>query len=182
MMQYGAPGAVPPRKKSGRGILGWVLFIGLAIVLFLSLQSKRPPTPDVPLSDFTLQLSKQNVAEVTIDGKTLHVKLVQPQPLANSPTVTAFRTELPPGTTQQWSFMQWMLDHRNGASVRVENSNNLLVNLLLPLVPWLLIFVFIWYFVFRQLRRGGTVSVAGVSIPMGPPNPIPVYIVNPENK
>jgi len=27
------------------------------------------------------------------------------------------------------------------------------VNILLPLVPWLLILAFIWFFVFRQLRN-----------------------------
>jgi preprotein translocase subunit YajC len=54
----------------------------------------------------------------------------------------------------------------------VETSANLLVNVLLPLVPWFLIFAFIWFFVFRQLRRAQP----------GEPKPAPVYIVTPENR
>jgi ATP-dependent Zn protease len=58
------------------------------------------------------------------------------------------------------------------AEVRVENNPNLFVNLVLPLVPWLLIFLFIWFFVFRQLRKASP----------QPTKPMPVYIINPENK
>jgi ATP-dependent Zn protease len=70
--------------------------------------------------------------------------------------------------------MQWLMDHRQDAEVRVENNANPLVNLLLPLVPWLLIFLFIWYFVFRQLRNANRQQAQ--------PKATPVYIVNPENK
>ena len=72
----------------GRGLFGWVLFIGLAIMLFMLLNS-RPSTGGRP-------------------GPV-------PRPVANS-------------------------------YVR---------NILLPVIPWLLIFGFIWFFVFRQIRRSG---------------------------
>ena len=34
-------------------------------------------------------------------------------------------------------------------------AQNWVYNILLPVIPWLLIFGFIWFFVFRQLRRSG---------------------------
>ena len=48
-------------------------------------------------------------------------------------------------------------------------SNNLLLNILVPLIPWLLIFFFIWFFVFRVLRRAQTT----------PAEPMRVIVVNP---
>ena len=48
-----------------------------------------------------------------------------------------------------------------------KNQSNLLMNILLPLVPWLLIFGFVWFFVFRQLRdiagAGGMLGSFGKS-------------------
>src|SRR5207247_1206744 len=52
-------------------------------------------------------------------------------------------------------------------AVKVENNTNLILQVLLPLIPWLLIFGFIWFFVFRQLRNsasaGGTLCNFGRS-------------------
>jgi ATP-dependent Zn protease len=172
MMNYASPGTTRPPRRFGKGLFGWVLFIGLAVVLFLTLQSKTQHSFEIPLSELTTELSNGNVREVVVDGDTLRGHFVKPP--ANRPSASAagaFRVELPPTTSQSWVFVQWLLDHRMDAEVRVENNPNLLVNLVLPLVPWLLIFLFIWFFVFRQLRQSSA-----------QPKPMPVYIINPENK
>src|SRR5689334_10445423 len=70
--------------RFGRGIIGWVLFIGLAITLFILLKQRQ-------------------VASGT----------VTPVPALSSPDPVSF---------------------------------------LLPALPWLLIFGFVWFFIFRQLR------------------------------
>src|SRR5215208_1748067 len=67
-------------------------------------------------------------------------------------SVTRFRADVPPGSLSQ-QLGVWILDHGGQAAIKVENTQNLLMNILLPLVPWLLIFAFIWFFVFRQLRN-----------------------------
>ena len=71
--------------KLNRNLLGWVLFIGLVVMLFLLMQNRQ--------------------------------------------TAPGARPRVPPPAA----------------------SNNLL-SILLPVVPWLLIFSFIWYFAFRQIR------------------------------
>jgi hypothetical protein len=72
----------------GRGLFGWVLFIGLAIMLFMLLNSRQaPPGTAGPV----------------------------PRPVANS----------------------------------------YVHNILLPVLTWVLIFGFVWFFVFRQIRRSG---------------------------
>jgi hypothetical protein len=82
------PGGNANGLRFGRGLFGWVLFIGLAIMLFMLLNSRQaPPGTAGPV----------------------------PRPVANS----------------------------------------YVHNILLPVLPWVLIFGFVWFFVFRQIRRSG---------------------------
>jgi ATP-dependent Zn protease len=84
--------------------------------------------------------------------------------------VRRFQVQLPAGTTQNWTFMQWLLDNRQNAMVRVENGPNWLLQVIIPLIPWVLIFGFIWFFVFRGLRKAQGID---------PNAPRPVYLVPP---
>ena len=63
------------------------------------------------------------------------------------------------GMASNGTFMQWLVDTGPHSEVKVENSPNIIVNLLIPFVPWLLIFGFIWFFVFRQLRNSAAARV-----------------------
>ena len=68
-----------------------------------------------------------------------------------------FKVEIPAGNAQQWQMTQYLLSKANEkgrvTTLRAENSQSLVVNILVPLIPWLLIFGFVWFFVFRQLRN-----------------------------
>jgi cell division protease FtsH len=145
--------------RFGRGLFGWMLFIGLAIMLFIVLQNNKKNATDVSMSELDVQAKNENIAEMVVDGETIKGKFKNPVQVTaanNQPvSVTQFRTEVPmPQVTSQW-YMTWVQEmaRKSGATLRAENNQNLLVNLLLPLVPWLLIFAFIWFFVFRQLRN-----------------------------
>jgi len=172
VINYASPGTVrPPRKFAG--LFGWVLFIGLAIMLFLVLQSNKSMSTDVSLSEFQTQFQNGNVSQVVVDGDMLRGTLIKPGTIApGGAAFSKFRTELPATMSQNWSFIQWLLDHRQSAEVRVENNGNLVSSLLLPLIPWLLIFAFVWFFIMRSLRKAQP----------GKPKPTPVYIVTPENQ
>lgn len=160
----------PPRNAS-KSIFWWLVAILTAILLFVLLESKKRNFVDVPLSEFDLQLQNKNVALIAIDENVLRGKFFKPVPVGQM-QVLEYRVELPPNTAQSWVFMQWLLQKGGGsAEIRVENNQNLLMNLLLPLVPWVFVFVFVWFFVFRKLRAEGQ-----------PKQPLRVIIVNPENK
>jgi cell division protease FtsH len=142
--------------RFGRGLFGWVLFIGLAVMLFIVLQSNKKNATEVSMSELETQAKNQNVAELVVDGEVVRGRFHKPIQVGTNGNVTQFRTDVPtPQISSDW-YMNWvqMLSRdSNNASLRAENNQNLLVNLLLPLVPWLLIFAFIWFFVFRQLRN-----------------------------
>jgi ATP-dependent Zn protease len=150
-----------------RNAFGWILFIACAVTLFLLLNKNERRHSQMALSDFRDQLFAGNVAWVTVGNDGLYGELEQALPHADT-TVQAFRVELPPGTTANWNFTLWLLENRNGATIDVNNSNSLLMSILVPLIPWLLIFGFIWFFVFRQLRNAG----------QRPKEPLPVIVVN----
>jgi ATP-dependent Zn protease len=156
------------RPRRLRKMLGWVLFIGLAIVLFLMLRQTRPSTSEVSLSDFRNLLDADKVKLVIVEQDELQGEL-------NSPTTggatTRFRVPLTQGMGQSWAFVEWLLEHRGHTEVRCSNEQSLLLQLVLPFVPWLLIFGFVWFFIIRPLRcRPAPVA------------PMPVVIVNPETR
>jgi cell division protease FtsH len=155
--------------RVGRGLLGWVLFIGLAIMLFMLINRQGKNYQAIPVSVFEADLSGGLVKSLVIDGDTVtgefNTKTTVP---GSSVPVTNFQVTYPTGTFSGGSnTLQHILDKSNGATVDARNDNNLLLTLVLPLVPWLLIFGFIWFFVFRQLRNsagaGGMLGSFGKS-------------------
>jgi cell division protease FtsH len=139
--------------RFGRGLFGWVLFIGLAVMLFLLISNKSKAYHPIDTSTFWSKLADGRVRTLTIEGDEVVGEFVGQGEQIDDKTVTRFRTSFPTGTSSDWAFTREILDNRNDAVVKVENNQNLLISLLLPLIPWLLIFGFIWFFVFRQLRN-----------------------------
>jgi cell division protease FtsH len=142
--------------KFGRGLFGWVLFIGLAVMLFIVLQSNRKSSQDVSMTELETQARNKNIAELVIDGEIVRGKFQKGIQVNTANNVINFRCEIPAAQVSSPWYMQWVQQlsrDSNNATLKAENNANLVVNLLLPLIPWLLIFAFIWFFVFRQLRN-----------------------------
>jgi ATP-dependent Zn protease len=161
--------ALQPRSPVRfRTIFGCVLFILLAIMLFVLVQGKNRQFHGTAVSDFESFLEQGVIRTITVQGDEVYGDLLSPTRAADGSLITNYRTSFPTGMTQSWAFMEHVLHNRGGARVYVENDQNLLLQVLVPLIPWLLIFGFIWFFVFRQLRgRSGQ-----------PQQPLPVIVVN----
>jgi len=159
----------PPRKNgrpmngnaglrfgSQRGLFGWVLFIALAILLFMLLNKTSQQHSLIPVSDFESRLMDDKVRKLTVQSDDVLGEFRNPESIPGIATgpVTRFRVTYPAGTFSSSSTQfRWIMDNRRTAEVTAENNNNLVINILVPLIPWLLIFGFIWFFVFRQLRN-----------------------------
>jgi ATP-dependent Zn protease len=153
------------RGAAWRGLFGWILFATLSIVLFMLLNENRGTFTSIPLSEFYDQLESGNVTSVTITESSVKGHFKSPiNPHGDS--IQDFRADLPTGVSSQWTFAEWVLSHRKGATVQSDNSTNTLTSIIVPLIPWLLIFAFLWFFVFRQFRRNAATRAA-----------TPVYIV-----
>ena len=154
--------------RVGRGLFGWVLFISLAIMLIMLLKSTNPAHQPVPLSDFENMLVAHQVDSFTIDGDDVEGQVKQGVVIPGAtPNQRWFTTEYPQGTFSNTNYLADLRREFGDTKVEAKNQSNILMNILLPLVPWLLIFGFIWFFVFRQLRNsagaGGMLGSFGKS-------------------
>lgn len=164
-----------PAPASRYGLLGWVLFVGLAIMIIFLVKNSRRQTPSVSLGFFSSQLQRGNVDWVDIGKDYVTGEFTSPQNF-NNQNVTRFHCPLPEGTTAHWEFSQWVLENASNSRVGVEPSNDAFMNILVPLIPWFLIFGFIYFFVFRQIRKSsqGTTTAPPVRVVVVGQEPAPV--------
>ena len=160
------PPAATPEPKSRKKLIFSLVFLGFALFLFMVLQSKRLPSVHLSMSEFVRQMENGNVADIAVSPDILRGQLRKPVPSPQHGDMTAFSVELAPGLGLNWNFIQYLLAARGNPQLYFDSEQNLLVSLLLPLVPWILIFTFIWLFTFRKLRGTGQL-----------PAPTPIYIV-----
>ena len=166
-LDYATPLPTPPRRiRLTGGLLGWLIFVAFVALVFTWLKQSTPGVPAVPLSTFFAEVKSHNLTSVEIDGDEIAGKFAAPITFGGA-RVYRFRTELPAGTGGNWAFTQWLLENSPATDVRAMPTNGVLNNFILPLVPWVMILAFIWFFVFRQLRNRGT-------------KPMQVVLVNPE--
>ncbi|CAN5605027.1 ATP-dependent zinc metalloprotease FtsH [soil metagenome] len=142
-----------PGVRFGRGIFGWVLFILLAVMLFALVQGKNRQTEKLDWSVFYTQLKTNQVRELTIEGDELTGELREKYNSPDGRQIQHFRTSVPQNVSTDYAFLKDITENATQTSVKVENSQNVWLQVLVPLIPWALIFLFIWFFVFRQLRN-----------------------------
>ena len=147
--------------RFGRGVFGWVLFIAVAIVLFLYLNQQGRSVQDIDMRAFYEKLDGNQIQDLRIVGEEVQGTLRKEEPATpdGRPGYQKFRTTFPIGTT---SYPEWQNKVLYGADgklrlskVNNENQNNLLLNVLIPFVPWVIVFVVIWFIFIRQLRNSG---------------------------
>ncbi len=138
--------------RLGRGVFGWVLFIGLAIMLFVLVQHQRNARDETPISEFYAEVKDGNVKSVVIQGDELLGEYNQARKNPSVPETKQYRVAIPPA---DWGTVRDLMALRDNSPIEVkyQTNNSIWINLLLPLIPWLLIFAIIYFFIFRQLRN-----------------------------
>ena len=148
--------------RFGRGVFGWVVFIALALLLVYMLTLNKHASTRIGESDFWRTLGTGQVKSLDIDteeingtfnNQTAGVAL----PDVNGtmiPNITNFNVQLTPGESSEWWFKQRILDQAPSTAFKNVNNQNIIVQLLVPLIPWLLVLAFLYVVIFRQLRNG----------------------------
>ncbi|HUB25947.1 MAG TPA: ATP-dependent zinc metalloprotease FtsH, partial [Tepidisphaeraceae bacterium] len=139
----------------GRGLFGWIIFIVLAAMMFLIFRQSNSRYEDISLSQFENYLDAKQIDSIKISGDEIDGTL-RASAVKNGQNL--FDTTVPTGTFQaSGDFLNRLLDKAAAANttVNVANTPNLVVNFLLPVVPWLILFGVIYFVLFRQLRNSG---------------------------
>ncbi len=143
--------------RFSRGLFGWFLFLALCAALFLLLNNRGGQYITLNYGDVLHELESKNVKLLSMENDQIKGEFRQPvtYPGPGMSNVTRFRADVPPGSLSQ-QLGVYIIERRGPADIMAENSQNLLVTIIVPLIPWLLIFAFVWFFIFRQLRNSAS--------------------------
>ena len=140
--------------RMGRGIFGWVVFILFALMLVMLLMQRSDRRVVITMNDFWRYVENDRIESLVIQDNALKGKLVAGTARGEGEP-NEFELKWPPGAIDS-TLVTWIRDNcRNIREVKYDESGALFINLLINFVPWILIFAFIWFFVFRQLRGAG---------------------------
>src|SRR5690348_15617057 len=90
--------------KFGRGVFGWLLFIGLAVMLFMLLNNQSQGNREVAISDLIKQIEAGKVQDMTVDGSEVTGTFTQPFQGTSGTTFTKFKTTVSSGQTPDWFY------------------------------------------------------------------------------
>ena len=154
----------PPARgmRFAPGVFGWVLFIAVAIVLFLYLSGQRPAFQEVSIDVFYAKLEDNEVSQLRIVGDEINGEFTKPyvpDDSTNKAKIDKFRVSFPIMMTSDQAWLRGIQYNAAGekrlVKISNENQNNLLMNVLIPFIPWVIVFIVIWFIFIRQLRNSG---------------------------
>jgi cell division protease FtsH len=144
-------------------MFGWLLIVALAVVLLMVLNRSMNQGNKISITEFWTHIDNGDIKKVVIKENSLAGEFYKDRVPANAETqspnfeceylkaaesLEAIRKEIrertPKGTAQDRQVL-----------VSSEGGNNVLFNVLLSMVPWLLLVVAAWFLLFRQLRQSG---------------------------
>jgi cell division protease FtsH len=142
--------------KLSRGLLSWVLILGMLIVLFLFLNTGPRGEPIKSWLEFSQLIDpeqgkvKDNLVTVENGRLTAEVKAGElPFPASKTPTLITFDID---AQSREWYIEQL---RTLGVDHRAKTGTSIWLQLLGPLIPFLLIILIIWFFIARSMRSAG---------------------------
>jgi len=131
----------------------WLAVILLMLFFLFNDGEPRPQAQDtISYSEFVQQLDLGNLRKVALEGQILYGELIQQAAIgAEKRHISRFKTHLPPFGGEQ--LQQRMLE--NNVEINVLPVGAGWVNILLPLLPWV-IFIGIWFWLIQRSYRNIT--------------------------
>ena len=117
-----------------------MLFVGLAIMFFMLMRRGGGQQNKIDYKEFERQLVAWNVQSITIDSNEITGELKAALPTA--PTIKQFTVVIWQDQNVPGDMVVRILDKvpPEGTKLEFKSNTNIVINLLLPLIPWLLIF------------------------------------------
>ncbi len=141
----------PPNVRVSRNMFSWLLLLGLALVLVALLKSSITTPDKLNISDFEKLVKNKEITSLTVKAEEGVIE--GERTLTDGDSVDAnprFRVLYPIEAIDR-DFLVWLTTNLPDAQIEAEKPSQFLM-LLINMLPWILIFAFIWFFVFRQIR------------------------------
>ncbi len=151
----------PPRPpvRVSRGLFSWIIIVGLGLMFLFMLSQSMGKPQKISISAFWTHIENGDIQKVVIKENLITGEFRQVP--ANAPADTKqFECEYL-GVVQKIEDVRKDVEritaenHLKPVEFASQVSNNVFMNILLSLVPWLLLFAVIWFLLFRQLRQTG---------------------------
>jgi cell division protease FtsH len=151
----GGPPRPPPRMS--RGMFSWVVILGLGLMFLVMLNQSMQRAQKISISQFWTHVERGDIAKVTIREDAIVGEFHEERiPAHARPETRAFEcTYLRVADKIEEIRQEIAAKSPTRVEVYSEPSSNLLMNILLSTVPWLLLIAVIWFLLFRQLRQTG---------------------------
>jgi cell division protease FtsH len=150
------PGGPDGNMRFSRSMFGWILILAMAITLFVMFRGDHGPEV-IAWSTFEQNIlnSEYKTVSVKDEGNTYLLEGT-PNPGYEKVFPNKSVTRVPVTTLdgQGWAELTNIVRTHKGELV-FQPSSNQLISILLGLLPYLLLFVVIWFFFLRQIRSAG---------------------------
>jgi cell division protease FtsH len=143
----------PPLSRMPRGMLGWMMFFGMAMLLVLLLSQSMQRPNEASVEQLRTWVAQGKVEKVTI--RTSAITGIR-KPDKDQTKPIPFQVDVRPGLLDDDQFYQSLgLQNEQGQWV-VDTSwdvnRSVFYEVLVSTLPWMLVFGFLWFFLLRQLR------------------------------
>ncbi len=141
-----------PNTKMSRNLVSWLILLGLAMLLVAVLGRAMPQPKVISISEFQEHVRKKDIQTLVIkeDGE-IDILLRAPSADALPDEALEFKV-LYPREAIDGLFIKDLEEQLRGvADIKAERRSQILL-VLLSLLPYILIFGFIWFMIFRQIR------------------------------
>ena len=143
-----------PGPRLSRTLMSWFVLLALAMVLLSIVKREIEPTKEISTSRFMELVENKQIAKLSIDERgTITGEVVKDVQLDPAHETQNFQLHFPPKATDL-AFVKFLRESMPEAEIKfVQQSQFVMV--LLTMLPWLLIFGVIWFFILRQMRGAG---------------------------
>ncbi len=155
----GPPKPPKPPVRMSRGLFSWIIIVGLGLMFLVMLNQSMNKTHKIDISEFWTHIENGDIANVVVKENTISGEFRQVPANAQLDTKDFECTYL--RVAEKIEDIRKDIDRltaaRGHARVAFGSAanNNIFVNILLSMLPWLLLFALIWFLLFRQLRQTG---------------------------
>ncbi|MFH1418126.1 MAG: ATP-dependent zinc metalloprotease FtsH [Planctomycetota bacterium] len=151
----GKPNGSPqlPRPRMSRGVMSWLGFLAIALLIIMVLQMQYAPPQDMSINDFWARAANGDFSEIEIRDDEIRGKIrstaqgLQQAESGEREFKVLYRVD-------KVSEMEAKLRDicPGDTKITYKQSSAPVMQILIGVVPWILIIAFFWFFIFRQLR------------------------------